>query len=149
MLDLAPPPCQTHNTPVVGGALNDVRTFLESATHKTLTVPDHTTRWRFARTYGTTHTTLLENIRTTPADNEPLSSNCEITRAEVKHAVKAEMAVHLSDAILRRTEAGSAGRPDDTAIRAAAQIMARELKWSTERIESEIADTNSVYQIPL
>ena len=149
MLDLAPPPCQTHNTPVVGGTLNDVKTFLESATHKTLTVPDHTTRGRLARTYGTTHTTLLENIRTTPADNDPLSSNCEITCAEVKHAVKEEMAVHLSDAILRRTEAGSAGQPDDTALRAAAQIMARELKWSTERIESEIADTNSVYQIPL
>tara|TARA_B100000029_G_scaffold243346_1_gene240588 strand:- start:220 stop:399 length:180 start_codon:yes stop_codon:yes gene_type:complete len=59
------------------------------------------------------------------------------------------MAVHLSDVILRRTEAGSAGQPDDTALLAAAELMARELDWSTERIESEIADTKSVYQIPL
>jgi len=150
ILDIAPPPCQTHDTPVIGGALNDVRVFFENATHNnTLIGPDHITRGRLARTYGTTHTTLLDNIQTTPSDNESLSSHCDITRAEVRHAVKAEMAVHLSDVILRRTEAGSAGQPDDTALLAAAELMARELDWSTERIESEIADTKSVYQIPL
>jgi len=57
--------------------------------------------------------------------------------------------VHLPDVILRRTEAGSAGQPDDTALRAAADIMAQELNWSAERIESEITDTKSVYQIRL
>ena len=59
------------------------------------------------------------------------------------------MAVRLSDAILRRTEAGSAGQPDDTALRTAAKTMAQELNWSTERIESEIADTQRVYRLPL
>ena len=149
ILDIAPPPCQTHSTPVVGGTLTDVRAFFEEATHNTLTTPDHITRGRLARTYGSTHTTLLNNIQTTPSDHELLSTHCNITHAEVRHAVNAEMAVHLPDVILRRTAAGSAGQPDDTALRAAADIMAQELNWSAERIESEITDTKSVYQVPL
>jgi len=119
------------------------------ATNNTSSVPDHNTRERLARTYGSTHTRLLETIQNTPEDGEPLSSDCAITRAEVTHAVREEMAVHLSDALLRRTEAGSAGQPDDTALRTAAKTMAQELGWSNERIKSEIADTQSVYELPV
>ncbi|MEE3203309.1 MAG: glycerol-3-phosphate dehydrogenase/oxidase [Acidobacteriota bacterium] len=149
VLGLAPPPCQTHNMPLIGGTLSDLRTFFESATDNTAPAPDHNTRERLARTYGSTHTRLLETVQTTPEDGEPLSVECAITRAEVRHAAREEMAVHLSDAILRRTEAGSAGQPDDTALRTAAKTMAQELNWSTERIESEIADTQRVYRLPL
>ena len=59
------------------------------------------------------------------------------------------MAVHLSDALLRRTEAGSAGQPDETALRTAAETMAQELGWSNERITAEIADTQDIYELPV
>ena len=149
VLHVAATPCQTHNTPVIGGALNDVRKFFESATNNSSPVPNHNTRERLARTYGSTHTRLLETIQNTPEDGEPLSSDCAITRAEVTHAVREEMAVHLSDALLRRTEAGSAGQPDETALRTAAETMAQELGWSNERITAEIADTQNIYELPV
>ena len=58
------------------------------------------------------------------------------------------MAVHLTDAILRRTEAGSAGHPGNDALRAAASIMSEELNWSPTRTEEEIIDAQHAYFIP-
>ena len=43
----------------------------------------------------------------------PLSAGTPAIRAEVIHAVRAEMACTLSDAVLRRTTLGSAGYPGD------------------------------------
>ena len=62
--------------------------------------------------------------------------------------MRQEMAVKLSDAVLRRTEAGSAGHPGNDALHAAATLMAGELGWSQRRAEEEIADVESTYLIP-
>jgi glycerol-3-phosphate dehydrogenase len=81
----------------------------------------------------------------TPALAAALSGICQVTRAEIAYAVRHEMAVHLGDAVLRRTAAGTAGHPGVEALRAAADVMSAELNWSPEKAAAEIANVAATY----
>jgi glycerol-3-phosphate dehydrogenase len=52
-------------------------------------------------------------------------------------AVRREMARTLADAVLRRLDLGTAGRPDDAALDVVAATMAGELGWGPERVLDE------------
>lgn len=67
-------------------------------------------------------------------------------RAEVLHAVREEMALHLSDVILRRTDLGTVGHPGLAILTAAASIMAKELKWTKTDVASEISTVEDIYK---
>jgi len=67
-------------------------------------------------------------------------------RAEVRHAVREEMALHLSDVILRRTDLGTVGQPGLAILSAAARIMAKELKWTKTDMASEISAVEDIYK---
>jgi glycerol-3-phosphate dehydrogenase len=60
-------------------------------------------------------------------------------RAEVRHAIRHEMAETLIDVVVRRTRLGVAGHPGDAAAAAAAELMRIELGWDDARVRSEIA----------
>jgi glycerol-3-phosphate dehydrogenase len=77
-----------------------------------------------------------------------LSPGCAITGAEVLHAARDESAVTLSDVLLRRTEAGTAGHPGRPAVAAAAAVMAAALDWDAVRTAAEIAAFDAVYALP-
>ena len=57
------------------------------------------------------------------------------------------MALTLADALLRRTEAGSAGHPGTDAVDAAATLMAAEHGWDEERRRNEIASVANFYTL--
>jgi len=63
----------------------------------------------------------------------------------VIHAVREEMAVKLTDVVLRRTDSGTTGCPDRHDLRAIAGVMAGELEWDEPRIEREIAEVLGHY----
>jgi glycerol-3-phosphate dehydrogenase len=63
----------------------------------------------------------------------------------VVHAAREEMAVHLADVVLRRTDLGSEMRPPEAALEAAADLMARSLGWSPARRDAEISDIREIY----
>jgi len=67
--------------------------------------------------------------------------------AEVIHAIRHEMALTLSDFVIRRSELGAMGHPGDEIIRAAAAIAAEELDWNAERREQEIAAVQAFYGV--
>jgi glycerol-3-phosphate dehydrogenase len=71
----------------------------------------------------------------------------ETLKAEVIHAVREEMAVKLADCVFRRTELGTAGDPGPQALETCAELMAGELRWSADRIASELAEVRA--QFPL
>jgi hypothetical protein len=48
--------------------------------------------------------------------------------------------------VLRRTGLGSYGPAKPEAVKAAAEIMARELGWKPERVAEEIAAVEAVYK---
>ncbi len=69
-----------------------------------------------------------------------------VIKAEVLHAVREEMALHLSDVILRRTGLGSVGHPGLGILAEAASIMAKELNWTKTDVASEISAVDDIYK---
>jgi len=142
------PPCRTSNTPLVGGNIDDFKSFLNNLERAETPGVTIATRRRLALSYGSTHGVVLQALLDTPADRAALGVSCDVTRGEVRHAVRKELAVRLADAVMRRTEAGSAGHPGYDALQSAAQVMADELRWSPGRIKDEISDVERLYVIP-
>jgi glycerol-3-phosphate dehydrogenase len=58
-------------------------------------------------------------------------------RAEVRYAVREEMAQRLSDVVFRRTELGTAGIPGDEVLSECAAVMQGEFGWSSARVAQE------------
>ena len=147
VLGKTPPPCRTAVTPLVGGETSDTRALLRDAV---AVAPPHVTKLtaaRLARSYGTTYRRLLDQLESEPADARQLGTDCDVTPGEVRHAVRAEMAITLEDAVLRRTEIASAGHPGHDALQSAAAVMAEELGWSAARTEQEMANTGAALRI--
>jgi glycerol-3-phosphate dehydrogenase len=80
------------------------------------------------------------------ADPAPLSETSPVTGAEVRHAVREEMAVDLASVVLRRTELGSAGHPGRPALERAAAVMGEELHWPEPKKRSELAALEEFYR---
>ncbi len=78
---------------------------------------------------------------------EPVAAGCHTVGAEVAHAVRHEMALRLSDIVVRRSGLGASGQPGSEALAACARLAAAELGWDQERTEQEIAEVNAFYAI--
>ena len=133
---------------VLGGDIVDFERFVDDAVQAETPGVNTETRRRLALSYGTAYSRVLQALWKNPADRAPLGASCDVTRGEVRHAVREEAAVRLSDAVMRRTEAGSAGHPGNDELRSAAEVMADELGWNRQRIDDEIADVERLYDIP-
>jgi glycerol-3-phosphate dehydrogenase len=70
---------------------------------------------------------------------------CQLTKAEVLHSVREEIAQKLADVILRRTGLGSAGWPGEACVQVCAGIIATELGWDQARIRREINEVRAIY----
>jgi glycerol-3-phosphate dehydrogenase len=66
-------------------------------------------------------------------------------RAEVVHAVRAEMAMHLGDVVFGRTDLGTMGHPGSEALEMTTQLMAAELGWDASRCRKEIELANAAF----
>ncbi len=77
----------------------------------------------------------------------PVAPGVATLGAEIVHVIRHEMAVRLSDVVIRRTGLGAAGPPDDGALAWCAAIAARELGWSADRTDEEIAAVKRFYAI--
>jgi len=60
-------------------------------------------------------------------------------------ACRDEMALHLTDAVLRRLDLGTAGRPAPEAVEEVARTMAAELGWDASRVERETTALRAAY----
>jgi glycerol-3-phosphate dehydrogenase len=90
------------------------------------------------RNYGTRATQILSL-----AESEPRLGRCfsgsDVSHAEALFAVRAEMAQHMSDVVLRRTGLGTNGHPGAQALDEMQELLGRELSWSAQRIAEERA----------
>lgn len=77
----------------------------------------------------------------------PVSATTETIAAEIPYVIGHEMAVRLSDIVVRRTGLGAAGHPGREAIDRCAEIAAGELGWDPARTAAEIAAVERVYAI--
>ena len=121
--------------------------FVAEATEETADAVDALTGKRLACSYGSRYRDVAHPMRDDPSLAEPLSDTCPITRGEILHAVRYEMAVRLADAVLRRTDAGSAGHPGRAALVEAARVMGAEMGWTGDRREREVEHAEQAYRL--
>jgi glycerol-3-phosphate dehydrogenase len=78
----------------------------------------------------------------------PIAAGVPTIGAEIVHVIRHEMAVRLTDIVVRRTGLGSAGAPPRESVETSARIAARELGWDQARVDEEIAAVDRVYAPP-
>lgn len=94
--------------------------------------------------YGPLAWEVAEMARAEPHLAEPLAPACNAIGAQIAHAFRREGAVHLTDALMRRTNIGAVGWPGEDAVRRAAEIAAAIMGWREDRTREEIRE---VYQL--
>ena len=142
------PECRTDRTPLTGGDIARVSDLIRTVCRERPEVPEPLIA-RLVRAYGTDCIRLLKLAASEPHLAVPLGARCDVTALEIAYAAREEMAVTLADALIRRTEAGSAGHPGEDAIAKAADAMAGEMNWDDERRAAEIAAVEAFYQLPV
>jgi glycerol-3-phosphate dehydrogenase len=145
--DGQPPPCRTSDTPVTGGAIADKAKFLRAVALRDVEGVGPDMLRRLALTYGAAYDAVLHVLRDDPALARPLGRDCAVSGAEIVFAARHEAAMRLSDALIRRTEAGSAGHPGIDAIERAGALMAKERGWDEWRLRNEIAEVEAFYRV--
>lgn len=139
-----PGPAATQLTPLVGGDIDDFARLQSEARREVPESVRSSTLHAWLRNYGT-HYRALAALARRPEEAACLAQT-DTAMAEITHAVQDEMAVHLADVILRRTNLGSGSHPGHGAIAAAARRMQELLAWSDTRRLAEIAATQQALE---
>jgi glycerol-3-phosphate dehydrogenase len=138
--------CQTHVKPVHGGQIVDFSAFLRQAIAKTPRHLNEEVIEHLVYTHGSEYRSFVKALDE-PEMRQRIDPHLPVTVAEVLHAIHHEMAITLSDIVQRRTELGSAGLPPMSVLQKCAELMARELGWSLERQQQEIASVIQAYPL--
>ena len=136
-------PCRTASTPLPG-------LDLDSAQAPANPHPELLERQSFAHllaAYGSDAAGVLELATDRPDWLTPVAEGSPVVGAELVWAARHEMAITLSDAVIRRTPLGALGYPGDDAAARAADIVGSELGWADERKQQEITALRDFYRI--
>jgi glycerol-3-phosphate dehydrogenase len=129
--------CRT-TSPLPGATPNDPLEVTATARHEyDATLPSDTLPHLVAA-YGSGYGQIAALAAQRPEWRVKLSDASPVIGAQIVWAVRHEMAMTLSDAVIRRTPLGALGYPGDAAVDRAAAIVAAELHWNPDRVRSEI-----------
>ena len=132
----------SERTPLVGGDIADFAALQASAINSCPETISARSYEALLCNHGTEFGDVLKVARL-PGEDARLAGS-DTLLAEVTHAVSAEMAVHLEDVVLRRTDLGVAAHPGRAALEQAAHKMQKLSGWSEHRRQSELDSTESV-----
>ncbi|NEQ76191.1 MAG: glycerol-3-phosphate dehydrogenase/oxidase [Okeania sp. SIO2D1] len=126
---------------IYGGEIENFTDFLQNAIveKRSKGLTELSIR-RLVYNYGSAYPKVLNYL-------ENPESEWAIVKAEILHAIHQEMAYKLSDVIFRRTELGSAGYPGDETIKFCAEVMSKELSWSSTKLEEEVQQIRNKFGI--
>ena len=139
------PACTTRHMRLQDGQMESFSGYLAQANHEekesmNVQLVDH-----LVRSYGSEYPKVVRGIGK-KSDMEVLSlGSPDVLRAVTLHAIEEEMAVKLSDVILRRTALGSAGRPQAEHLEYCAKVMGEACGWDESRMNAEIEAVTAVY----
>jgi glycerol-3-phosphate dehydrogenase len=140
-----PPPCSTHKTILAGGEIGPFNEFLSDAENRYSHLPGSVMR-HLVYSFGSMVPDVLKCADENPEFTKTVPGSSEVLMAEVVHTVREEMALKLSDVILRRTDLGSGGHPGKNTLEACARIMSKELGWNSARTKTEMAEVEEIYK---
>lgn len=133
--------------PLPGAAIADHEALaIETARDLDMDVPLSTIRHLIAL-YAEAAAEIIRLVHEQPTLGEPLCDGIETLQAEVIHTIRREMAVRLTDVLIRRTGVGSAGAPPPECVHTAARLAQRELGWDDRRRVEEIEEVARFYAI--
>ncbi len=140
--------CRTETQALPGAGIADVEALaIENARRARLDLDEDVLR-ALTRVYGTRCPGVIAVAGERRELAERLTPGCAVLKAEIVHAVREEMAVSLADAVLRRTALAHTAAPGPDVVDAAAALMAGELGWTAERVESERAALHAALTVP-
>lgn len=140
------PPCQTHATPLYGGQIECFSDFVLRAVSNRPHGLDSQVVERLVYHYGSEYGQILGYLDHEPDLGQSITVNRGIIKAEIVHAVRAEMARTLADVVLRRTNLGAAGPPGVETLNACADVIAGELGWDQSQRYLEIESLLATYR---
>lgn len=132
-----PPPCKTHRVPLVNSPQGPIAAYREAARGRRPELEpaliDH-----LVTQYGTEWEKIAGMAAADPAMKERVWDQAPEIAAQIKNAAENECAVHLDDAVCRRTDLCTLGRPDNGALLKIAKLMGAALGWDDGRCAKEV-----------
>ncbi len=102
---------------------------------------------RLTARYAEEARAIVGLMREREAWRTPVAPDSDVTGAEVVHVIRDEMALRLSDIVIRRTGLGAAGHPGAAIVGGIAAVAASELGWSPDRMREEISAVDEFYAL--
>jgi len=130
--------------PVYGGDIQNYSEFLKGQIKESDL--DQKVIECLIQNYGTKFKEIIEIAKKSQEGIKYLK-NTQIFEAEILYSVRNEMVEKLSDVVLRRTELGAGSRPNRDILEQCANIIAKELKWDSNRVSREIEELEKGYEI--
>ena len=137
-------PCRTGTTRLPGADFDDVSAQRRRAREATRDWWPADIADAIVSTHGTAWTELATIARADSTLRDPVPGTL-VPAAALVHAVRGEMAITLSDVLLRRTGLGSAGYPGDEVVNACAAVLQAACGWDTGRTAGEVRDLRAFY----
>ncbi len=135
-----------HKQRLVGGDIDDFPLFKKQIIDKWKNGLDERRLENLVNNYGTEVEKVLQ---TAGLKNNSISRQNDlyslIIRGQTLYAIREEMAMRLSDVILRRTDVGTLKRPHEDVLINISRYMAEELGWTEYRRQTEIQDVYNFY----
>jgi glycerol-3-phosphate dehydrogenase len=138
------PRAVTESTPLAGGDFGNFAALDSAARYEVAGTVSSQTLDAWLRNYGTEYRTLAKLARM-PGQADAVGNSASVV-AEITHAVLDEMAMHVEDVILRRTNLGSGSHPGPAAIEATALAMQPLMGWTEDERRAEVAATEAVLE---
>ena len=132
---------------LTGCDIKNLNAFFSAALQKNKDFSEATLKY-LSHNYGTEYTEILKLAREDKSLAEKLNADGEIM-AEVTYAIRNEMARTLSDIVMRRSGIGTLGNPGEEILRKVADVAAKELSWTSQKMEQEIKIVDDFLKIPV
>ncbi len=131
-------PAPRKDPPLAGGEIDDLAKFLDDARRRMPASVSVESAEHVLRAHGTGFTQVISLVEQDAQLGRPVSERSAVIGAEIVHAAHDEMAEHLEDVLLRRTELWLAAPLEPRTLERCADLMAGPLQWSRERRVEEI-----------
>ena len=140
-------PSRTATATLPGAGIADHEALaIETARKCDIELPLTTIRHLIAL-YAERAADIVRLMHERPDLRAPVTATATTLGAEIVHVIRHEMAIHLTDIVIRRTGLGSTGMPEEAALRGCADVAGRELGWDSARTDDEIAAVREFYVI--
>jgi glycerol-3-phosphate dehydrogenase len=134
------------STKIYGGEIDHFEGFFQEALQKLSCCLEAGSIRRLVYNYGSAYPNVLKYCDDYLHHGGNTSiSDLEVWQAEVRYCIKEEMAQTLRDVVLRRTDLGSDGSPNESLLVACAQAMGDELNWGSNKLQEEIQFVQVLY----